>query len=93
MSENNKSLKIHPKARAKEDEYTNVSVSESPIRGKRDNFSKGGIVQSVCGVCGNTNTKNIYHTSGATSDGTVDVQEIQCLDCGCFTEYYFSDRM
>ena len=93
MSDKNEVLHIHPKASERVDKATNIYVSKSPRKGTKDKFMKINRGYSTCGVCGNSNTKHIHYTSGATSDGTVEVQEIQCVDCACYTEYYFSDRM
>lgn len=93
MSEKNGVLRIHPKAREAADENTSIYLNEIPMMGTKDQFKAFSIGSLVCGVCGGHNAKLIHYTSGATSDGTVVVKELQCLDCEHYTTYWFSDRM
>ena len=86
--ENSKVVRIHETVLNGVDKYTEVYVKNTPMRGekgkyKHENFKK----YKWCGACGGTNTKCIHATSGGTADGTVEVQEVECLDCGNFTMY------
>ncbi|MBD3254873.1 MAG: hypothetical protein GF383_07255 [Candidatus Lokiarchaeota archaeon] len=87
-------LRIHPSVleRYEDDECMDITVSTVPLRGSRNSFLDSPAYLK-CGVCGKRNVKLIHHTAGATFDGTVEVKEVQCLDCECFTLYFWSDRM
>ena len=92
MAEEKDFLRIHPNLREKYD-HTSIYINEKPMRGEAGKFKDWPIGNLLCGVCGKDNVKLIHYTSGGTSDGTVEVKEVQCLDCGCFTMFWWSDRV
>ena len=46
---------------------------------------------SECGACASTNTKCIYADYYADLVGKDDNYELECLDCGKFTKYHYTD--